>query len=142
MTLFEWSTKALENIYLWKDEIEIYNKKVNATITRNVEKERKLSISLINCASPDDLYDCARQYCPIGTVIEPIENNDWTSLYNDKTKMVFAELTKSLIDERNGKSAKILLEILSRRLETWKENKKTATVSTDGTATHITFEIG
>ena len=138
-TLFEWATEALQTIYLWTDEVS-FSRNTTSVVTRNVARERKLAISLINAGAPRDFYDCARQLCPVGTIIEPFEKDDWESLYNDKVKLVFTELTKGLLDERFSKSAKILLDILGKRSENWKEKEKTATVKTPDTT--ITFTIG
>jgi len=142
--VYEWAMNALQTIYLWNDVYERIDPRTNAKITKNVERERKLAISLINCSTPEDFYTCARQICPVGTVIEPFENSPWATLFDEKTKLVFVELTKGLLDERFCKSAKVLIDILSKRLETWKDKNKEVSVKTihDEGGLNVTFTVG
>lgn len=143
ITLYEWALIALKDIYLWEDVVEKIDPRTNAKLTKQVHRERKLAISLINSATPEDFYTCARQVCPPGTIIEPYEVNTWPTLFDEKTKLVYLELTKGLIDERFCKSAKVLFDILTKRLDTWKDKSKEVSVKTnDDGGLNVTFTVG
>lgn len=123
--LTDWAKDALSEIYLWDDVVEKRSKKVNAVLTRDVTRERKLAIAIINCANGQELYDVSKQLCPVGTIIEDYDEAFWTRLYSEKRQLVTVELTKSLLDERNRTSASVLLKILERRdRRHWAEEKK------------------
>lgn len=131
MTLIEWATKALENIELFQDVIEVTASN-GVKLTRNVAKERNLAIGLINSDCAEDFYGVAKQVCPVGTVIEPYYDYDWVNLYNDKMKLAQVALTKALLDERVSKSANILMKVLEKRDRShWADNKTVDVKTTD-----------
>lgn len=140
-SLTEWAESALKDIWLFSDQVEIKNAK-GIVITRDVKKERELAIGLINANNAKELYDIARQVCPVGTIIEEYDEDFWTKLYSDKSKVINVHLTKALIDERLMKSAKYLLEVLSKRSKNWKDDTQGKGIEVKANeGTHITFTI-
>ena len=132
---------------LFKDGVELFsdNKiivKNGVTLNRDVTKLRKCSIGLISSSNPEDWYNICRLNCEVGTIIEPFDER-WESLYNDMLLLVKATLTETLIDERNCKSAKTLLDILERRSkQEWAPDQKQLKVEQkEDRNLSITFDI-
>lgn len=141
MTLYEWTKE------LFKDGVELFsdNKiivKNGVTLNRDVTKLRKCSIGLISSSNQEDWYNICRLNCEVGTIIEPFDER-WESLYNDMLLLVKATLTETLIDERNCKSAKTLLDILERRSkQEWAPDQKQLKVEQkEDKNLSITFDI-
>lgn len=141
MTLYEWTKE------LFKDGVELFSDvkvitKNGVTLSRDVTKLRKCSIGLISSATPEDWYNICRLNCEVGTVIEPFDER-WAPLYSDMLLLVKATLTETLIDERNCKSAKTLLDILERRSkQEWApESKQLKVEQKEGKNLSITFDI-
>lgn len=139
MNVYDWAENALKDIQLFKDVIEVTNSR-GITLTRDVSRERRLALGLINSNSPLDLYDVARQYCPPGTIIDDYDEDQWKPLFLDKSKMAEVELTTQLLDERTGKGAKVLLDILQKRMNNWKDTDKKVEVKTNE-GTEIIFTL-
>lgn len=132
---------------LFKDGVELFsdNKvivKNGVTLNRDVTKLRKCSIGLISSSNAEDWYNICRLNCEVGTIIEPFDER-WESLYNDMLLLVKATLTETLIDERNCKSAKTLLDILERRSkQEWAPDQKQLKVEQkEDKNLSITFDI-
>lgn len=140
MKLSEWTEKALNMICLWDDDVVLTNDK-GVTVKRNVARERRVAMALITCANPEEFYNTVRQLCPVSTEIDeysPI----FDTIYNDKLKLVEIELTKSLLEERFNKSAKILLDVLQTRIKNWKKEDKANTLTLENKeGAKIIFEI-
>lgn len=141
MNLYDWTKE------LFKDGVELFsdNKiivKNGTTLNRDVTKLRKCSIGLISSSTPEDWYNICRLNCEVGTIIEPFDER-WVSLYNDMLLLVKATLTETLIDERNCKSAKTLLDILERRSkQEWAPESKQLKVEQNADRNlSITFDI-
>lgn len=132
MTLIEWTKDTLKDgIELWQDEW-IKQKKTGVALRRDVSKLRTICLGVVSCDTVEEWYKICRLTCPVGTVIEGLEVNkaEWTSLYDDTVTLVRNELTKSLLRERSMKSAKVLLEVLSRRDKShWAEQKGEKSIS-------------
>lgn len=130
--LYEWTKE------LFKDGIELFSDtkiivKNGVSLNRDVTKLRKCSIGLISSATPEDWYNICRLNCEVGTIIEPFDER-WVSLYNDMLLLVKTTLTETLIDERNCKSAKTLLDILERRSkQEWALDKKVTEIKAEST---------
>lgn len=108
---------------LFRDEITIA--KDNAIVKRNTQRLRRMSLGLISCNNSNEWYNLCRQVCEPGTIIEDF-TDEWTYLFNDYTILVRNQLTLQLLQERREKSAKTLLDILSRRdKEHWADEKTT-----------------
>lgn len=141
MTIYEWTKE------LFKDGVELFsdNKiivKNGVTLNRDVTKLRKCSIGLISSSNSEDWYNICRLNCEVGTIIEQFDER-WESLYNDMLLLVKATLTETLIDERNCKSAKTLLDILERRSkQEWAPDQKQLKVEQkEDKNLSITFDI-
>jgi hypothetical protein len=130
-TLYDWTKE------LFKDGIELFSDtksivKNGVTLNRDVTKLRKCSIGLISSATAEDWYNICRLNCDVGTIIEPFDER-WNDLYKDMLLLVKATLTETLLDERNCKSAKTLIDILERRSkQEWapEQSKKTELTAT------------
>lgn len=108
---------------LFRDEIEIVKK--GTTIRRNTERLRRMSLGLVSCNSAEEWYNLCRQVCAPGTIIKDY-TDDWKILFDDYSILVRNQLTLQLLQERREKSAKTLLDILSRRDKShWAEDKGT-----------------
>lgn len=139
--LYEWTKE------LFKDGIELFSDtkvivKNGVSLNRDVTKLRKCSIGLISSATAEDWYNICRLNCDIGTIIEPFDER-WNGLYKDMLLLVKATLTETLIDERNCKSAKTLLDILERRSkQEWGQDQKQLKVEQkEDKNLSITFDI-
>ena len=129
MNLLEWTKDQFKNgPELFRDQIIITNDK-GATITRNTERLRKMSLGLISCNTSEEWYNICRLVCEPGTIIESY-TDDWKKLYEDYNLLVRNNLTLQLLQERREKSAKTLLEILERRDKShWGADSKSIEVS-------------
>lgn len=139
--LYDWTKE------LFKDGVELFcNSKVivknGTTLNRDVTKLHKCSIGLISASTPEDWYNICRLNCEVGTIIEPFDER-WNDLYKDMLLLVKATLTETLIDERNCKSAKTLLDILERRSkQEWApESKQLKVEQKEDKNLSITFDI-
>lgn len=139
--LYEWTKE------LFKDGIELFSDtkvivKNGVSLNRDVTKLRKCSIGLISSATAEDWYNICRLNCDVGTIIEPFDER-WNNLYKDMLLLVKATLTETLIDERNCKSAKTLLDILERRSkQEWAPDQKQLKVEQkEDKNLSITFDI-
>lgn len=128
--LYDWAKEV------FKDGVELFsdNKTIiknSVTLNRDVTKLHKCSIGLISASNAEDWYNICRLNCDVGTIIEPFDER-WVSLYNDMLLLVKATLTETLIDERNCKSAKTLLDILERRSkQEWSTDKKVTEIKAE-----------
>lgn len=143
MKLIEWTKEQ------FKDGIELFSDtklivKKGVTLNRDVTKLRKCSIGLISAATAEDWYNICRLNCDVGTTIEPFDD-EWKVLYKDMLLLAKATLTETLIDERNCKSAKTLLDILERRSrDEWNKDKVTeitASTANNDVPLNITFKV-
>lgn len=123
MKLIEWTREQFKNgIELFNNSITVV--KNGVTLNRDVTRLRKCSIGLISAATAEDWYNICRLNCDVGTTIEPFDD-EWKALYKDMLLLAKATLTETLIDERNCKSAKTLLDILERRSkQEWAPDQK------------------
>ena len=129
---------------LFRDEIHITNKK-GVTITRNTERLRRMSLGLVSCNDATEWYNLCRQVCEPGTIIKEY-TEDWKTLFDDYSILVRNQLTLQLLQERREKSAKTLLDILSRRdKQHWAEDKgtktTTATINKESNDIVVKFEV-
>lgn len=143
MKLIEWAKAQ------FKDGIELFSDtkvivKNGVTLNRDVTRLRKCSIGLISAATAEDWYNICRLNCDVGTTIEPFDD-EWKALYKDMLLLAKATLTETLIDERNCKSAKTLLDILERRSrDEWNKDKFTeitASTANNDVPLNITFKV-
>lgn len=143
MRLIEWTKEQFKNgIELFNDFRTIV--KNGVTLNRDVTRLRKCSIGLISAATAEDWYNICRLNCEPGTIIEPFDD-EWKDLYKDMLLLAKATLTETLIDERNCKSAKTLLDILERRSrDEWNKDKFTeitASTANNDVPLNITFKV-
>ncbi len=138
MTLLDYVKKLFtKGPELWEDTRTVHDPNTKATIKRDTARLRKCSLGIVSCDTPEEFYRICRRECPVGTVINPFEDDrdQWTELYEDIRILVRADLTRSLLMERNYKSSKTLLDVLERRdREHWAKEtaKKTTEVSVKG----------
>lgn len=143
MKLIEWTKEQFKDgIELFSDTKTIVKKGI--TLNRDVTRLRKCSIGLISAATAEDWYNICRLNCEPGTIIEPFDD-EWKVLYKDMLLLAKATLTETLIDERNCKSAKTLLDILERRSrDEWNKDKVTeitASTANNDVPLNITFKV-
>lgn len=136
MTLVDYISKLFQKgPELWEDVKTVHDPNTKATVKRDVARLRKCSLGIVACDTAEEWYRICRRECPVGTVIDDFDKDSdhWNELFNDVTVLVRAELTRSLLLERNYKSAKTLLDVLERRDKShWgKESKTIAAESTD-----------
>lgn len=126
-SLYDWT------VALFKNGVELFaNERVitknNTTIRRDCTKLKKCSIGIISAKDSRAWYDVCRLNCDVGTIIEEYDETKWNKLYNDISTLVKLSLTECLLEERQSKSAKVLLDILERRAKSeWAEEKTTKT---------------
>lgn len=127
-TLYDWVKNETKNgPELLEDEIFITSSK-GATVRKDTRRLREISLGCISSNNAKEFYSVCRLNCPPGTVIEEYNEDKWVSLYDDMTLLCRNKLTKLLLDERSNKSAKTLMEILSKRdKDHWSEEKTTRT---------------
>lgn len=124
MKLLEFVKKQFEHgPELFVDEKVHVNDK-GVSVMRNCKRLREMSLGLISSNNADEWYRICRLNCEPGTIIEEYNEEDWTELYNDMLSLVRNELTKCLLKEREKKSAKTLLDILSKRDKDHWDNQK------------------
>lgn len=102
MTLQEWLEKTFTHITL------VNTIASNGTILNVPSINIELTSGIISTNSIDEFSKLAFHYAPVGTIIEPLDQ-DW---YDTKVLAVRNMLTKKLLTEPK---AKILLDILERR---------------------------
>ena len=127
-TLYDWTREEIKNgPELLDDEIFVKSSK-GATIRRDTRRLREISLGCVSSNNAKEFYNVCRLNCPPGTVIEEYNEEKWIPLYEDMTLLCRNKLTRLLLDERSNKSAKTLLEILTKRdKEHWAEEKTTKT---------------
>jgi len=136
MTLVDYIAKLFQKgPELWEDVKTVHDPNTKATVKRDVARLRKCSLGIVACDTAEEWYRICRRECPVGTVIDAFEGDEekWNELFHDTSVLVRAELTKSLLMERNFKSAKTLLDVLERRDKShWsKESKRIEAEATD-----------
>lgn len=117
---------------LWEDSVTVTTG--NSTIKRDTARLRRCSLGIVSCNSADEWYLVVRREAPMGTSIEPYDadKDEWNHLFEETKVLVRADLTKSMLMERNAKSAKLLLDVMERRdPDHWSPKPK----QTDVTAT-------
>lgn len=143
MTLLEWTRDTLKDgVELFSDEKLIFNGK--AQVTRNVQKLRAISLGVISSEGAEEWYKICRLTCPVGTVMVDfkIDREAWEELYSDTLALVRNELTKSLLNERCMKSAKVLIEVLARRDKThWSDDSRDTVVKAEGNGISLEFQV-
>lgn len=145
MTLVEYITKLYKNgPELWDDVKTVHDPNTKATIKRDVARLRKCSLAIVSCDTAEEWYRICRRECPVGTIIDEFDKDadQWNELFNDVTVLVRAELTSSLLLERNYKSAKTLLDVLERRDKShWGKDSKTIAAESTDVETGKTLKI-
>lgn len=126
MNILEYTKDTLKNgVELFNDEIVMTNSQ-GITVRRNTAKLRAICLGAISSNDAKEWYRVCRLSSPVGTIIEPFEDNEaaWNELFNDTIALARCELTKCLLKERAAKSAKTLLDILTKRdKEHWADDK-------------------
>ena len=141
MKLIEYIKNIFKNgPELWSDEKFMTNDK-GVSIRRDTKRLRDCSLGLISSNSAEEWYRICRLNCEPGTIIEEYKEEEWTGLYNDMLSLVRNELTKSLLEERQSKGAKTLLEILARRDNQHWDNEKSSSVELKKGDETITFKF-
>lgn len=125
MTLLEWVKDALKNgPELYRTEVITTNDK-GVVIKRDTTRLKEISLGIISSNDTAEWYRICKLNCPVGTIIEPYNEDEWTEIYNDALALVRNSLTKSLLTERASKSAQTLLKILEKRDKAhWSDEKK------------------
>lgn len=121
-------------IELFSDQKIVIGKK-GATITRNTTKLRQISLGAISSNDAKEWYLVCRLNAPVGTILEDYDETYWENKYNEVVSLCRLELTKALLQERNMKSAKILLDILTKRDKDHWSDAKTVDVKTNDNQT-------
>ena len=138
MTLFEWVKDIFKNneVELFDDEkIIIVN---GMSIHRDVKILHNLSLGIVSANNAEEWFRCCKLYCPVGTIIEEYNEDEWNNLFNDVSSLIRNTLVKTLLKERFAKSAKVLLDLMERRDKTHfaKEDQKiSAKLSSDSQKT-------
>lgn len=119
---------------LWEDSVTVTAG--TSTIKRDTARLRRCSLGIVSCNSADEWYLVVRREAPTGTSIEPYDEDkaEWDRLFDEMTVLVRADLTKSMLMERNAKSAKLLLDVMERRdPDHWSPKpKQTDVTASDG----------
>lgn len=128
MNLYDYVKNEIKNgPELLNDEVFITSSK-GATVRRDVKRLREISLGCVSSNNAKEWYSICRLSCPPGTVIEEYDETKWMQLFEDMTLLCRNKLTRLLLDERANKSAKTLMDILSKRdKEHWAEEKTTKT---------------
>lgn len=128
-------------IELFSDQKIVIGKK-GATITRNTEKLRQISLGAISSNDSKEWYLVCRLNAPVGTILEDYDETYWENKYNEVVSLCRLELTKALLQERNMKSAKVLLDILTKRdKEHWGDTSKQISIDTKDSDKSININI-
>lgn len=128
-------------IELFSDQKIVIGKK-GATITRNTEKLRQISLGAISSNDSKEWYLVCRLNAPVGTILEDYDETYWENKYNEVVSLCRLELTKALLQERNMKSAKVLLDILTKRdKEHWGDISKQISIDTKDSDKSININI-
>lgn len=128
-------------IELFSDQKIVIGKK-GATITRNTEKLRQISLGAISSNDSKEWYLVCRLNAPVGTILEDYDETYWENKYNEVVSLCRLELTKALLQERNMKSAKVLLDILTKRdKEHWSDTSKQISIDTKDSDKSININI-
>lgn len=142
MTIKDWVDNETKNgIELFSDQKIILGKN-GITLTRNTEKLRQISLGAISSNDSKEWYLVCRLNAPVGTILEDYDETYWVNKYNEIVSLCRLELTKALLQERNMKSAKVLLDILAKRdKEHWADNSKQISIDTKDTDKSISINI-
>lgn len=126
MTTQEWLDKNFKHITLVRQIGQLTVPEVNIDLT----------VGLISTASKEEFEKLLFNYIPVGTIIEPIDN-DW---YQIKLLAVRNYLTKRLLID---KTARHYLDILERRdKERWSKDQRQLKVEQkEDNRLNITFDI-
>lgn len=141
MNIKDFVENELKNGYveLFSDQKIIIGKK-GATITRNTTKLRQISLGAISSNDAKEWYLVCRLNAPVGTILEDYDETYWENKYNEVVSLCRLELTKALLQERNMKSAKVLLDILTKRdKEHWGDNKQVDVKTNGNEPIHISI---
>lgn len=133
-TLVAWVKDIFKN-----NDVELFNDEkiiiVNGmTVHRDVKILHNLSLGIVSANDAEEWYRCCKLYCPVGTIIEEYNEDEWNNLFNDVSSLVRNTLVKTLLKERFAKSSKVLLDLMERRDKSHfaKEDQKiSAKVSSD-----------
>lgn len=145
-TLYDWTKEEIKNgPELLNDEVFITSSK-GATVRRDVKRLREISLGCVSSNNAKEWYSICRLSCPSGTVIEDYDETKWVQLFEDMTLLCRNKLTRLLLDERANKSAKTLMDILTKRdKEHWAEEKTTktatATINKETNDILVKFEV-
>lgn len=116
--------------------------KNNVTLTRNTEKLRQISLGAISSNNSKEWYLVCRLNSPVGTILEDYDETYWENKYNEIVSLCRLELTKSLMTERNMKSANILLKVLEKRDRNhWADTAKQISIDTKDADKSININI-
>lgn len=136
MKLVEFAKKLFnKGPELWSDTVEEEDTRFKAKIKRDTAKLRRCSLGLVSCDSAMDWYYIIRREAPASTSLEPYEEDkeEWDRLFNEVRILVRADLTQTLLTERNQRSAKTLLDVMERRdADRWSTQQKKLEVSAPG----------
>ena len=126
MTTQEWLDKNFKHITLVRQIGQLTVPEINIDLT----------VGLISTASKEEFEKLLFNYIPVGTIIEPIDN-DW---YQIKLLAVRNYLTKRLLID---KTARHYLDILERRdKERWSKDQRQLKVEQkEDNRLNITFDI-
>ena len=143
MTLLEWIKSVFKNndVELFDDEKTIV--KNNMTIRRDVKILHNLSLGIVASNNAEEWYRCCRLHCPVGTIIEEYNEDEWNDLFDDVSTLVRNALVKTLLKERFAKSAKTLLDLMERRDKAHfaKEDQKISAKVTSGEQKNLSLEF-
>lgn len=141
-TIKDWVDNETKNgIELFSDQKIILGKK-GTTLTRNTEKLRQISLGAISSNDSKEWYLVCRLNAPVGTILEDYDETYWVNKYNEVVSLCRLELTKSLMSERNMKSANILLKVLEKRDRNhWADTAKQISIDTKDTDKSININI-
>lgn len=116
MTVNEWLEQNFNHITLYTSISK------NGTILNVPEYNVTLTVGLISTDNKDDFARLVFKYLPVGTIIEPI-NDEW---YKTKLVEVRTYLTMKLLTDNRCKQ---YLDILERRdRDRWKKDEKQTSV--------------
>lgn len=130
--IMDWAKTTLKAINLFNANNVITSKfnnfklKLTAEESR-FERNRRISLSLISCETPEEFYNVCRQLCPPGTIIDEYESikTQCEELFTNKVQLAKIELFRGLLDAQNSKKAELLLKVLERRDRSrWAESQK------------------
>lgn len=145
MTLYEYVKKLFtKGPELWVDTQTVPDPKTKATVKRDTGRLRRCSLGIVSCDSAEEWYLICRRECPAGTIIEEFEKDaeKWNELFQEVRILVRADLTRSLLQERNTKGAKTLMDVMERRdKDHWAKAPKAVEASAVDESTGKTMKV-